>query len=45
MEWTSLNDLRENGLGQVQIQARTDRRLQAYISSTENRLEVDSNDR
>lgn len=37
-----LNDLRENGLGQVQIQARTDRRLQAYISSMEKRLEVDS---
>ena len=37
-----LNDLRENGLGQVQIQARTDRRLQAYISSVEKRLEVES---
>ena len=33
-----LNDLRENGLGQVQIQARTDRRLQAYITSMEERI-------
>lgn len=38
-----LNDLRKNGLGQVQIQARTDRRLQAYISSVEKRLEVENN--
>ena len=28
-----LQELREHGLGQVQIQARTDRRLQSYISS------------
>ena len=33
-----LNDLRENGLGQVQIQARTDRRLQAYITNMEERI-------
>ena len=30
-----LNDLREHGLGQVQIQARIDRKLQAYIDSVE----------
>lgn len=29
----TLEKLREHGLGQVQIQARTDRRLQSYISS------------
>jgi len=29
----TLEKLREHGLGQVQIQARTDRRLQNYISS------------
>lgn len=33
-----LQTLREHGLGQVQIQARTDRRLQAYIDSVESRL-------
>ena len=33
-----LNDLRENGLGQVQIQARTDRRLQAYITRVEEKI-------
>ncbi len=31
----SLEKLRNHGLGQVQIQARTDRRLQAYIDSIE----------
>lgn len=33
-----LSVLRENGLGQVQIQARTDRKLQAYITSVEERI-------
>ena len=33
-----LNDLRENGLGQVQIQARIDRRLQAYITRVEEKI-------
>lgn len=33
-----LSDLRNNGLGQVQIQARTDRRLQAYIDYVEKGL-------
>ena len=31
----TLEKLREHGLGQVQIQARTDRRLQSYISSVD----------
>lgn len=34
----TLAKLREHGLGQVQIQARTDRRLQAYIDSVEDEL-------
>lgn len=37
-----LTTLRENGLGQVQIQARTSRTLQAFIISTENNLSSDS---
>ena len=32
-ETFTLQKLREHGLGQVQIQARTDRRLQSFISS------------
>ena len=42
-----LSALREHGLGQVQIQARTDRRLQGYIDSVEETLicgEVSAND-
>ena len=35
----SLERLREHGLGQVQIQARTDRRLQAYLTEVESSLE------
>lgn len=34
----TLAKLREHGLGQVQIQARTDRRLQQFIDSCENEL-------
>ena len=30
-----LDDLRQNGLGQVQIQARADRRLKAYLEKAE----------
>lgn len=33
-----LEELREHGLGQVQIQARTDRRVQAYLDNKENTL-------
>jgi hypothetical protein len=33
-----LEDLREHGLGQVQIQARTDRRLQQYINEKESEI-------
>ena len=33
-----LAELRDNGLGQVQIQARTDRRVQAYLDSKESAL-------
>ncbi len=36
----SLDKLRENGLGQTQIQARTDRRLQAFISDVDERLGI-----
>ena len=32
------NDLKLNGLGQVQIQARTDRRLQRYIDEVETKI-------
>lgn len=35
----SLNRLREHGLGQVQIQARTDRQLQKFIDSVDMSLE------
>lgn len=35
----TLEKLREHGLGQVQIQARTDRRLQAYLNTIELQLE------
>ena len=34
----TLKKLREHGLGQVQIQARTDRRLQAFLTETEEKL-------
>ena len=34
----TLEMLREHGLGQVQIQARTDRRLQRYIDEIENKF-------
>ena len=33
-----LTDLKDHGLGQVQIQARTDRRLQAYLDKVESLL-------
>lgn len=36
----SLDKLREHGLGQTQIQARTDRRLQAFIDSVNEELKV-----
>lgn len=36
----SLDKLRENGLGQTQIQARTDRRLQAFISDVDEMLGI-----
>lgn len=34
----TLDNLRAHGLGQVQIQARTDRRLQAYLTEVETHL-------
>lgn len=34
----TLTHLREQGLGQVQIQARTNRQLQAYIDKTESKI-------
>ena len=36
----SLEKLREHGLGQTQTQARTDRRLQAFIDSVNEKLNV-----
>lgn len=36
----SLDKLRANGLGQTQIQARTDRRLQVYISDVDRGLGI-----
>lgn len=36
----SLEKLREHGLGQTQTQARTDRRLQAFINSINEKLNV-----
>lgn len=36
----SLDKLRANGLGQTQIQARTDRRLQTFISDVDRRLGI-----
>lgn len=36
----SLDKLRANGLGQTQIQARTDRRLQAFISNVDRGLGI-----
>ena len=33
-----LEDLRKNGLGQVQIQARADRKLKVYLDSIEDRI-------
>lgn len=36
----TLDKLRANGLGQTQIQARTDRRLQAFISDVDRRLGI-----
>ena len=36
----SLDKLRVNGLGQTQIQARTDRRLQAFISDVDRELGI-----
>lgn len=36
----SLDKLRANGLGQTQIQARTDRRLQAFISDVDRRIGI-----
>jgi len=36
----SLDKLREHGLGQTQTQARTDRRLQAFIDSVNDELNV-----
>ncbi len=36
----SLDKLRANGLGQTQIQARTDRRLQAFISNVDRELGI-----
>ena len=35
----TLNDLREHGLGQVQAQARINRKLQAYLTTIEKQLE------
>ena len=40
----TLEDLREHGLGQVQIQARTDRRLQAYLTEVETQLQNGGDD-
>ena len=41
----TLNKLREHGLGQVQIQARTDRKLQAYLTEVEDELHNRDDDR
>lgn len=40
----TLKNLREHGLGQVQIQARTDRRLQAYLTDVETQLKNGGDD-
>ena len=40
----TLQTLKEHGLGQVQIQARTDRKLQRYIDEVENELKLDGGD-
>lgn len=40
----TLEKLREYGLGQVQIQARTDRRLQQFIDACENELNRNGGD-
>lgn len=39
-----LESLRKHGLGQVQIQARADRRLQAYLTEIETQLEKGGDD-
>lgn len=41
----TLANLRRHGLGQVQIQARTDRRLQEYIDSIEDELHAGKEDK